>query len=831
MTEAHLNASPSARQRPPLFAIAVLSAAALAYEVLLMRLFAIVQWHHFAYMVISLALLGYGVSGTFLSLTQQWLLRRFNYAFCGNLGLFGLTSVCCYLLVQQVPFNAEAVLWDMRQSLWLLSMYLLLATPFFFAANAVALGFIGFRDQVAHTYAADLFGAGLGSLSVIVLLLLAPPLPALGMVGALGLTSLVIAVWELRLARRLLWSATALAGALALVMITYQAQLQLSPYKELSQILRIPGTEIISESSSPLGLLSVVESKQVPLRHAPGLSLMAQDEPPAQVAVFSDGAGMTVINDGNAAPAAYDYLDQLTWALPYHLSMPRTVLILGAGGGTEVLQALRHGVKDIDAVELNPQLIDLVRGRYDAFSGHLYTRASVHVHAAEARGFVAANVKRYDLIQLPLLESFATSSAGLYALNESYLYTVEALTTFIQHLNPGGYLAISRWINLPPRDTLKLFATAVQALRQMGVSAPGERLILLRGWQTSTLLIKNGMVNSDDVQALRRFAAARAFDVSWFPDIQAQETNRYNLLQAPYFYDGARALLGPERQQFLDEYKFNLTPATDDKPYFFQFFKWRSLPEILALRGRGGMPLLEWGYLVLVATLVQALIVSLVLILMPLAVFKRHGAGRSATHKIQVLVYFSAIGLAFLFIEMAFIQRFILFLHHPLYATAVVLTGFLLFAGTGSAFARRLVRTDRQHRGVSAAVLGIGVLSVIYLSVLGPLFTQLQAWPIAAKIAVTLLLIMPLAFCMGLPFPLALDRLGRQAPELIPWAWGVNGCASVVSAVLATLLAIRFGFHAVILVAVALYLFAALALLHREGESSTGRGVFSSYKT
>jgi hypothetical protein len=477
-----------------------------------------------------------------------------------------------------------------------------------------------------------------------------------------------------------------------------------------------------------------------------------------------------------------------------------------------VLQALRHGVKDIDAVELNPQLIDLVRGRYDAFSGHLYTRAGVHVHAAEARGFITTGTKSYDLIQLPLLESFATSSAGLYALNESYLYTVEALTTFIQHLNPGGYLAISRWINLPPRDTLKLFATAVQALRQMGVSAPGERLILIRGWQTSTLLIKNGTVGSDDVQALRRFAAARAFDVCWFPGIQAQEINRYNLLQAPYFYTGARALLGPERQQFLDEYKFNLTPASDDKPYFFQFFKWRSLPEILTLRGRGGMPLLEWGYLVLVATLAQALIASLVLILLPLAVLKRRVAGHGAMHKGRVLVYFSAIGLAFLFIEMAFIQRFILFLHHPLYATAVVLTGFLLFAGTGSAFARRLVRTNRQYRGVSVAVLGIGVFSVIYLLVLGPLFEQLQAWPIVAKIAVTLLLIMPLAFCMGLPFPLALDRLGRESPELIPWAWGVNGCASVVSAVLATLLAIRFGFHEVILVAVMLYLIAVLTL-------------------
>jgi hypothetical protein len=817
MIDARLNADVTER-RPPVFAISLLLAGALAYEVLLMRLFSIVQWHHFAYMVISLALLGYGVSGTFLSLTQQWLLRRFDAAFCINLGLFGVASVACYLLAQRVPFNAEAVLWDLRQPLRLLIMYLLLATPFFFAANAVALAFIGFRGQIARVYAADLFGAGLGSLSVIVLLLLQAPLPALGIVGALGMASLLVAVWQLRTARRVMLSVAAIGAALALVLITQHAKLELSPYKDLNQILRIAGTRIVSESSGPLGLLSVVESKQAPLRHAPGLSLMAPDEPPEQVAVFSDGAGMTAINDGNADPKAYRYLDQLTWSLPYHLAAPRKVLVLGAGGGTEVLQARRYGAADIDAVELNPQMIDLVRGPYGDFSGHLYSQTGVHVHAAEARGFVATGADRYDLIQLPLLDSFAASAAGLYALNESYLYTVEALSTFIEHLNPDGYLAISRWINLPPRDMLKLFATAAAALQQMGVTDPGERLILIRGWQTGTLLIKNGAVTPGDVDMVRRFAAARAFDVCWFPDIRADETNRYNLLDEPYFYDAARALLGPERRQFLDEYKFNVAPATDDQPYFFQFFKWRSLPEIFKLRARGGMPLLEWGYLVLVATLIQALIASAVLILLPLLALRRRRVRRDAAYKGSVLVYFSAIGLAFLFVEMAFIQRFILFLHHPLYATSVVLSGFLVFAGLGSAFARRVAQADRQRLGVGIAVFGIAIVSAIYLLVLGPLFAQLMAWPIAAKIAATLLLIMPLAFCMGLPFPLALDRLARDTPELIPWAWGVNGCASVISAVLATLLAIQFGFHAVILSAIALYAIAALALPRRGAE-------------
>jgi len=271
-------------------------------------------------------------------------------------------------------------------------------------------------------------------------------------------------------------------------------------------------------------------------------------------------------------------------------------------------------------------------------------------------------------------------------------------------------------------------------------------------------------------------------------------------------------LLGPRRAEFLEQYKFNLAPASDDKPYFFQFFKWRTLPEILELRSRGGMPLFEWGYLAMVATLVQAMLASAVLILLPLAALKRCSIKRSGFQKHSVLLYFSAIGLAFLFIEIAFIQRFILFLHHPLYAIAVVLTGFLVFAGLGSAFARRLIQINQQRRGVWFAVLAISNISVLYLYALTPLFELLMAWPVWAKIITTLILIMPLAFSMGLPFPLALDRLGRDAPEFIPWAWGVNGCASVISAVLATLLAIQFGFQTVILVAVVFYLLAALSL-------------------
>jgi len=782
---------------PPIFAIMLISAAALAYEMLLLRLFSIVLWHHFAYMVISLALLGYGVSGTFISLTQRWLQARYEVAFCGNLVGFGISTLGCYLWAQTIPFNPETVLWDWHQPLRLFIIYVLLSIPFFFAANAIALTFIRFRDNIARTYAADLFGAGLGSLGVIGLLTYTFPLAALSIIASLASISVLIAIWSLRMRNRSLWALLAIGMAICFILIGQHTTLKLSPYKPLSQMLRISGSQIVSQETSPLGLLTVVENSTVPFRHTPGASLMTRSEPPAQVAVFSDGGSMTVITDGNAPPSRYQYLDQLTWALPYHLFKPKSVLILAAGGGSEVLQAKWQSIPHIQAVELNPQLIELVRGPYDKFSGRLYDQPGVTVHVGEARGFVADTKEQFDLIQLPLLDS--------YALNESYSYTVEAINIYLDALKPDGYLAVSRWVNLPPRDTLKLFATAVAALKERGINTPGDHLILIRGWQTSTLLVKNGTINNDNLSALRQFTDERAFDLCWFPGIQKQETNRYNLLDTARFYQGAKSLLSPQQDQFLDRYKFNLEPPTDDQPYFFNFFKWQTLSEIFSLRGSGGMPLLEWGYLVLIATIVQALAASAVLILLPLFIWRRSRTVIAGVNKLNVLTYFMAIGLGFLFIEMAFIQRFILFLNHPLYAAAVVVTGFLIFAGLGSAYAQRI---DQSTQGIRYAVFGIALLSLTYLFLLPLLFEWLIGLPILAKIAASLVLIMPLAFCMGLPFPLALAGLGQQAPDLLPWAWGVNGCASVISAVLATLLAIQWGFTTVILSAIVLYVIA-----------------------
>jgi SAM-dependent methyltransferase len=802
----------SSSQSLPGLSVSLISAAALAYEVLLMRLFSIIQWHHFAYMIISLALLGYGASGTFLALTGPSLLRRFERAYWLFLVLFGLSAVACGLLAQRIPFNAEEVLWDWHQPVRLFALYLLLSLPFFFAASAIALALSRYSDAVPRIYAADLLGAGAGSLGIVVLLFAVFPATALKFIGALGLAAALTAIRELHMTQRR-WPILALAGtALLLSLPATWFELHISPYKGLPQLLRISGTRIIEERSSPLGLLTVVDSPLVPLRHAPGLSLYATSPIPEQLGLFTDADSMTAINH-NPRQKPLAYLDWLTSGLPYYLSKPGHVLVLGAGGGAGVQQALNHGVPQIDAVELNPQVIDLVRNEFGGYAGHLYQRREVTVHSADARGFVREGRERYDLIQISLLDAFGASSAGLYALNENYLYTVEALRDYLRSLAPAGYLAISRWVKLPPRDALKLYATALRALRDEGVRAPERQLVMIRSWQTSTLLVRNGVFTAEEIARLHTFCKARAFDLAWYPGMAKTEANQFNVLKQPYFFQAATALNGAGAGEFMAHYKFDITPARDDRPYFFHFFKWEVLPEILALRGQGGLPLLEAGYLVMVATLLQAVLISAVLILLPLGMRGWQARGqRPRARRTRIVVYFSAIGLAFLFIEMAFLQKFILFLDHPLYAVATVLTAFLVFAGLGSATTAQL-RPDTFSRARTAgkAVAGIVALGLAYSFLLGPLFNSLMTLSLALRVLVSAVLIAPLAFCMGMPFPLGLARVGAGMPSFVPWAWGINGCASVVSAVLASLLAIQFGYTVVVIAALLLYLVAVLS--------------------
>ncbi|WP_376741504.1 spermidine synthase, partial [Sinorhizobium psoraleae] len=336
--------------------------------------------------------------------------------------------------------------------------------------------------------------------------------------GCLGLAAAVIAVW--------LPPSLTVTGP------------HMSEYKGLRMALEVPNARVVEERSSPLGLLTVVESPTVPFRYAPGLSLANVQEPPAQLAVFSDGDSITAMTAYGGDPATVAYLDRTTAALPYRLLARPRILILGAGGGEQVLLALRAGADIVDAVEVNPQMIELSRNRFASFVGGIFSRPNVNLHLAEARAFAATTGERYDLIQMPLLDSFSAAAAGVQSMHENYTYTVEALRDYLAVLRPDGVVAITRWLRVPPRDILKLFATATAALEADGVSQPGRHLVLIRSWNTATLIVAKSPLTGEDVAAIRGFAGENFFDISWVPGISASDVNRYNQLDQEYLYQG-----------------------------------------------------------------------------------------------------------------------------------------------------------------------------------------------------------------------------------------------------------------------------------------------------
>lgn len=793
-------------------AIAVLSAAILGFEISLVRLWSIISWHHYVYMMISTAMLGFGASGSFIAIARPWLVERFGKVFVACAILFSITLLAAYMIGQQIPLNPWEIAWNLEQSFRLPLVYLVLMVPFFFGATCIGLSFAAFGTDIARIYGWDLVGSGAGGVVIIVALFVLPAEDSLRLLFALGFLAAGLACFDRRVATaKWLGAVLPLVGFVAAFALpTSWLQPELSSYKGLNLALNLPEARIVWQSSSPIGRMDVVESPAAPFRHAPGMSLANLIEPPEQLAVFTDGDSMTAITRFDGDTEAIAYLDYTTDALPYHLVGEPSVLVLGAGGGAPILLALHHDAARIDAVMLNGGLVQLLCDEYSSFAGDICTRDSVTVHVADIRAFADGTTSSYDLIALPVAEAYA-AAANAGGMNEAFNYTIEAFETYLGLLSPGGLIAVTRPARVPPRDSLKLANTAIHALERGGVVDPASHILMIRGLSTATLVITRDPVTETMIERLKEFADERSFDPVWYLGMGVADANRFNQMDEPWFFLGVDALLGENAAAFVEDYKFALEPATDDRPWFSDFFRWRTLPELLALDRLGTVALVEWGYLVLAATLVQALVFGGVLILLPLL---RLGT-RGLRHGASLFLYFLLLGLAFFFVEIAFIQRLTLYLGHPILSVALVLTGFLVFAGAGAFLSARLAaRVSRFGLAtpVWIAVAGIVIALAWYLIAAGAVMDRLVDVPIQLRAAAVLLLLMPLGVTMGMPFPLGLAILARRAPEYVPWAWGINGCASVVSSSLATLLAMQLGFVAVMLIAAALYVLAALLM-------------------
>ena len=785
-------------------AIFFISAAVLGLELVLVRALSIGHWHHFSYLVISTALLGFGAGGTFVTVGSKLLVRHYaKWLWCFAC-LLALAVPFVFWVCQKVPLDELQLIWDRRQILYLFGYYLLFFIPFFCAGVSIALAFTICADKAHRLYFYNMTGSGLGAAAAVALMYGNSPQHLLLVISAVAFFAALILAFAI--SRR--WVVgTLVCAAIYLLAFSplgpFELEIEVSENKLLVYYSALPEAETITVRYSPLGRLDCVQAPAI--RYFPGLSVAYQGRLPQQMLIISDADGISAINHFEHL-SDLDCYDHTTSALPYHLQSCPNVCIIGAGGGSDVAQALARGARKVTAVEMNSQIIELVRDKFDDFASGLYRQAEVQIIIAEGRSFLQTTRQLFDIINISLLDSFSASAAGLYALNESHLYTIEAIGQALTRLRPGGLLSITRVLKTPPRDSLKMFATVAEALRQRGVTEPAKHIIMIRGWATATIVVSPQPFSDLQIANVRKFAQERCFDLVHLPGIEAKEVNRFHILEEPIYYESARRILSAEFEAFYRNYTYNIRPATDDRPYFFDFFKWEALPHMIRTMPRQWLPFSEWGYLVLGATLLQALCASSLFILLPLFIAKSIKAVGSG--KLPTFIFFLLLGLAYMFLEMGFIQKMTLLIGHPVFGVAVTLLGFLVFSGCGSLLSARLFRSPvrRIHMAVLAIII-IGIAEVILMKFS---FNWLVGFSRPGRILLGLAITAPPAFFMGVPFPTALKWLHTTGKPLVPWAWGVNGFASVIGAVLGTFLAISVGFTTLTLIALACYLLAAI---------------------
>ncbi len=760
----------------------------MVFEITLTRLFSYLIWHHFASMVISIALLGFGVSGIVLQmrpkLGQKPASRSALYA-----GLFGITSLLAVGIVARVPFDPTHLVDQPQQALFLAVYYLVLLIPFTLAGLAIVTLLSGFVDSVQRVYASDLAGAGLGCLCAIPLLDLA------GAEGSFILTAALAtgAAALLNLSkedsgggpRALAWSLATVLLVSTSPFASFVLDVPPGAGKALHELLdrdRYPDAQLVHTEWNAMSRIDVVE-KSSPVRWT--WNARARVPLPPQTLIVIDGDASTPIVELDGSSDRLRFLDFTLSSAAFQAFRPADVLVIGAGGGVDVLTALHHGATTVDAVEINPAISRLASTTYAARGEHLFQRDEVDLYTQEGRAFVRQRGKLYDLIQLSLIDTWAASASGAYSLAESYLYTVEAFQDYLDHLTSDGVLTITRWHWEPPRESLKLVTVAVAALQRIGVQDPDRHIIVLGVGRLGSILVQRSPYSDSEITKISEVAALRGFDILFARGVHPEPETVFGSF-----------LRSPDRAAFLASYPFDVSPPTDDSPFFFQFGRWS---DIRRLGAWSDSPLALSGRLVLLTILAQATVLSFALLAAPLWWRGRRPHEDRRSNTFNALSYFFLIGLSFMLLEITLMQRFILFLGHPVYALTFVLAVLLIGAGAGSFCADSLAGGRRRPWPIFAA---ISCLSVIYAVALPEVFTAALSLGLTARIGIGLALIFPLGFLLGIPFPAAISRLSRiGSRSQIGWAWAANGCASVIGPILAVLLAIDFGFTTVMLAA------------------------------
>ncbi|HSE96833.1 MAG TPA: hypothetical protein VLD57_01095 [Blastocatellia bacterium] len=767
--------------------IALITLAVLMLELSLTRLFSATMYYHFAFMAISLALFGSGASGVFIYIFQRRLsLNKTGGWLSLSAILFALSTLFALYVIMTNPLTYET---GMENYYRLARIYGATTLPFFFAGCAITLAITRLAKDISRLYLFDLAGAALGCLLLI---------PVLNSIGAINTVLLVAAIAS---AGGVLFSTATGSdkAALAVSLIVTSSLTGFLVYNTATNAIDIRQSKGAEETR-------VLFSKWNSFSR---ITVEGDTDQHIEIKIDADAATGIVRNANDLS--LHEHQRYLIASLAYHLKQDPNVLIIGPGGGYDVTTALVFGAPSITAVEVNPIIARdvMLSEPFRSYSGNVYEQPGVNLVVDEGRSFIRRSDERYDILQATMVDTWAATSAGAFALTENNLYTVEAFKDYVTHLKEDGLLTMTRWYFEPPDQLLRLISLTRAMMSEMGISNPERRIMLVRdsheGYDRSpaTFIFKKSEFTDEEVRTIESVAATSGFDLLYTP-----ATRPDNVF--------ARMIEAEDPSEVWNSFETNVEPTRDNNPFFFNSIRLSNLGE--ALTGVGEWQKTNLGTFVLFALFVITTVLVLLFILVPLALVRRRALTTRVKDKLSYLLYFACLGAGFIIVEVAMIQKFILFLGHPVYALAVVLFSLLTFSAAGSYLTGRFEEA-RLVSILKKLIVSLAALVVVYILVIPPIFYGFVHLPLAIRIVMAVVLMAPLAVLMGMPMPTAIRMLAHSSPELIPWAWGVNGATSVMGSVAALVIAILTGFNQALLIGAGIYL-AAIFFITRPRETS-----------
>ncbi len=805
----HSQAGPAVGIRAGLFLISV---STLLLELLHTRLLSFMMLPSVVYIVITFSMLGFGLSGVALSIFPPSRLREPRRYFSFLALSFVVSAVAGIAILGRFPIEVYSLRSDPAQLALLVVYYLTFTLPYFFSGLCIASIFTTQVQHISRMYFVNLVGSAAGCLLLVFVISTLGGENTLLLAGVLGLTAAF--AFAVPGHRGLMASSAVAAGVLLLAMALGGDRfivLKVDPRKSMGRMLydaEDPGRTIYT-GWSPISRTDFISANWMDegkeLEHVFGI-------PWPHMWIFTDAEAGTPYYSGipeeQFGRMRQEEMVMTRWRmLGYLLTDDPDVLIIGVGGGADIFAAKIRGVKNITGVDINPVTIHALKEVLNDYNNDLFNDPDVNVIVAEGRSFVLRSDKKYTNINMNGVDTYNALAAGAYVMAENYLYTAGAMRDFLEHLTDDGMLTITRMAFDVPRETIKLCTALIEAFDETGLGDPADHVILLGepSSEWATLLCKKSPFTPDQIAVYEAAARAQDFSVYYHPGMVLPDPVPDTLGRNKYFVDLFEAASGGTLASYIANYPFDIRPATDDKPFFYNVHRMR---DYFRLGNPEAVHRENIGIFTLVVLLIQTVGTSVVLIVIPLWWFHREGLripGRNG-----YLVYFAGLGLAFMLKELSLIQNLTLYLGHPTYSISIVLATMLLFSGFGSLASGTL---DWTHRTVIRRAIGaIVVLMVAYLFLLPWLIQATLHFPFILRVGATVGMIGPLSFFMGMPFPTGLRLITASSDRFVPWAWGVNGIASVIGSVAAIFFAMSFGFTIVLVVGVVCYLCSAVSL-------------------